>query len=348
MFLSDAVKPLFADGELLYPHRLDNCPVCGSNSSKQLFVLRGFAHCRCRNCGFIFVNPRLNEEGARIYYNSEYYRHYCQNNERPVNERFGPYCRTLGFQLSDFATYLRSICSKGRIVDIGCGLGGLLASMPSKDFERVGVEYNEIAAQFARDHYGLRIVSDLDDLASEQGTFDLVTAVEVIEHVSDPLAWMQDLVQLLRPSGHLVITTPNINSLDYYMYGKRCGHFCAPSHVNFFGLKTLSLLAARAGLQRTDYWYRGGVINIRHWWRTRNQEVDFWSPEVPTQNGGNVVYRRGKEDHVELPPIRSFDADVARDDRGQTLRRFLRQVYTKGMNALFAQNQMVAVFRKKT
>ena len=346
MFLSDAVKPLFANGKLQFPYVLTNCPVCNREHSYLLFSLRGFKHYICNGCGFIFVNPRLNNEGARIYYNSDYYRHYCDNNERPVNEKLGPFSRTLGAGLPAFAEYLRTLCPQGRIVDVGCGLGGLLASMSANSYERVGVEYNEAAAKFAREFYELRICQSLDELLGEGSTFDLVSAVEVIEHVADPLEFIRKLVQLLQPSGSLVITTPNIDSLDYRFYGKRCGHFCAPSHVNFFGLKTLTKLATNTGLKRRAYWYRGGVVNFRHWWRTKGTEVDFWSPEVQTRNSSNVVYRSVIGDNYNLPPILPFDDKTSAPASKAYFVRLLRDAHYKCMTKLFAQTQMVVVFQK--
>lgn len=346
MFLSDAVKPLFSGSELLYPYELTSCPVCNSEHSKLLFTLRGFKHHRCNDCGFIFVNPRLNEEGARIYYNTDYYRHYCDNNERPVNEKFGPFTRTLGSELPFFTEYLRTLCPQGRIVDVGCGLGGLLASMSAKAFERIGVEYNEAAAEFASERYGLRICSSMDELLGEGSTFDLVTAVEVIEHLADPFVFIQDSAKLLNSSGYLVITTPNIDTIDYRLYGRRCGHFCAPSHVNFFSLETLTKLAARAGLKRYAFWYRGGVVDFRHWWRTRGTELDFWSPEVLTRNSGNVVYRSIKGDNYDLPPIIPLDSEPVIQRAKPHIIRILRGFYTKSKNKLFTKNQMVVVFRK--
>lgn len=292
MLLSEAVKPLFAGGKLLQPKWLACCPVRGTSRSRRLFELRGFQHYRCRDCGFIFVNPRLNDEGARHYYNSPYYRHYCENCERPMSERHGPFCRTLAGELPAFVDHLQRLCPRGRIVDVGSGLGGLLASLPSAIYERVGVEYNEAAAEFARQRYGLRVVRDVSELTAERGAFDLVTSVEVIEHVADPLAYLQDLQRLLRPEGHLVITTPNIDCWDYQLYGCRCRHFCAPSHVNFFSVVTLTRLGARSGLKRTDYWYRGGFFDWQYWWQTRGLAMDCWSPETPTRNTNNLVYRR--------------------------------------------------------
>lgn len=348
MLLSEAVKPLFRDGVLLHQHTLDSCPVCDGVNWRMLFVLRGFQHHQCKSCGFIFVNPRLDDEGSRTYYNSDYYRHYCVNNEQPVNEVCGPYCRTFGEALPSFVGYLRGLCPRGRVVDVGCGLGGLLGMLSPMEYERVGVEYNESAANFARQRYGLRIVGSLDDLAAEQSSFDLLTAVEVIEHVADPAATMKTLAGLLKPGGFLVITTPNIDSLDYRLYRDRCGHFCAPSHVNFFGLRTLTALAGRAGLQRSSHRYRGGVVNPVQWWRSRGTELDFWSPEVPTRNSGNVVYRSRATGDFTKPRHQALDAVVGASPRRPLARRLLAGILRRSLEMFFSQTQMIAVFRKSS
>lgn len=349
MFLSEAVKPLFADGELLHGHSLETCPVCEKSAFAYLFTARGFAHHRCLGCGFLFVNPRLNETGARLYYNSDYYRAYCEFNEKPINEMDGPYCRTFGNQLSAFVEVVRKICPAGRVVDLGCGLGGFLAALPADAYERIGVEYNEAAADFARSRYGLRIVGGVSDLTEERGTADIVTAVEVIEHVADPLDWLREAATLLSPSGTLIITTPNIDSLDYRLYGERCQHFCAPSHVNFFGVETLTTLGRRAGLRREHYSYRGGVVGVRHWWKTRGTILDFWSPEGPTRCSGNVVYRRRDGSLVDAIPVAPMTTAPSkpRKPRGMGfIRTAGSRLFHRVLNAVFAQTQMIVSFKR--
>ncbi len=349
VFLSAAVKPLFADGKLLHAHSLERCPVCEKGAFAYLFTARGFAHHRCLGCGFLFVNPRLNETGARLYYNSDYYRAYCDFNERPINEADGPYCRTFGDQLTAFVETVREICPAGRVVDVGCGLGGLLAALPADAYERIGVEFNDAAADFARSRYGLRIAGSMSDLAAEQGTVDLVTAVEVIEHVAEPFEWLRDVVKLISPSGTLIITTPNIDSLDFRLYGERCQHFCAPSHVNFFGVKTLTTLARRTGLRRESYSYRGGVVGLRHWWKTRGTVLDFWSPEGPTRCSGNVVYRRSDGtlvDPIPATPLTPVAPKALTSQESSTVRATLSKLLHRALNAVAAQTQMIVTFRR--
>ena len=193
---------------------------------------------------------------------------------------------------------------------------------------------------------GLKVVESLDSLAGERGTFDLVVAVEVIEHVADPLGCMIALAQLARPGGCLVVTTPNIKSLEYALYRQRFSHFCAPSHVNFFSLATITRLAEKAGFRLQQYWYLGGVLNPFDWWRSRGLELDFWSPEAPTRNSGNAVYRSSSTGAFSKPVLVPLNERQSRGKERAIPRRLVGRMYRRLMTTLFSQSQMVVVFRR--
>ena len=372
MLFSEAARPLFADGKLLYPNELTSCPVCRRDQWRKLFRLAGFDHYRCRQCGFIFVNPRLNDEGAQLYYNSDAYKHFFDFCEKPMNDRYGKWSRTLGNDLQKLADYLQQLRPQGRMLDVGCGMGVLLATMPAKDYDRVGVEQNANTSEYAQQRYGLRVVSDTTELQGERGSFDLVTAVEVIEHVSDPHAFIQELTTFMKPDGILLLTTPNIDCWDYRLYRSRCFHFCAPSHVNFFSVPTLSQLAARSGLKRHDHWYRGGLFSWRHWWRTLGSTVDCWIPESPTHQTNMIVYRR-RNGSFDMPPPMPFEPVPPEQTPANTKTsqhveqqgekkiianpwakpwrrpwRLMQGAYIKFLRIAGGRNQMVVTFRKES
>jgi len=102
-----------------------------------------------------------------------------------------------------------------RALDVGCG-AGLLA----EPLRRLGAEVTAIDGApetilAAREHaegQGLEIdyrVGEVDELGDH---FDLVTSMEVIEHVVDPKAFMEKLAQMLAPGGLLILSTPNRTS----------------------------------------------------------------------------------------------------------------------------------------
>ncbi len=102
-----------------------------------------------------------------------------------------------------------------RVLDAGCGSGYGTAHLASLDptLQVVGIDHNEEALAYARAHYAepnLRFAHG-DCLALEfaDGEFDLVVAFEVLEHLSEPTKFLEQVRRVLRPSGHLLVSTPN-------------------------------------------------------------------------------------------------------------------------------------------
>lgn len=90
-----------------------------------------------------------------------------------------------------------------RIVDFGCGTGGILGSLPAS--ERVGVEIGTEAAKIAQKR-GLRIVPSLHLLGD--GQFDVAISFHAIEHVDSPLEVLQGLRRVVRPGGCVKLVVP--------------------------------------------------------------------------------------------------------------------------------------------
>ncbi len=103
-----------------------------------------------------------------------------------------------------------------RILDIGCRDGFLLASLKGGNLQLHGIEASDAGVDACR-RRGIRVVQDyIDDehpLSFETGFFDLIIAGEIIEHIFDTDHFLDEIYRLLKPSGHLIITTPNIASL---------------------------------------------------------------------------------------------------------------------------------------
>jgi len=99
------------------------------------------------------------------------------------------------------------------LLDVGCGTGGMLAELAR--FGRVqGTERESAAAEYARQR-GFSDVSVVGSppLPFETGSFDLVTILDVLEHVDDDVAMVAEIRRLLRPGGRMVATVPAFPSL---------------------------------------------------------------------------------------------------------------------------------------
>jgi 2-polyprenyl-6-hydroxyphenyl methylase / 3-demethylubiquinone-9 3-methyltransferase len=100
-----------------------------------------------------------------------------------------------------------------RALDVGCGAGLLAEPLARLGAEVTGVDAAEENVAVARAHAagsGLAIDYRYGELAAlDLGQFDLVTAMEVLEHVADKPLFLSELAQHLAPGGLLVLSTPN-------------------------------------------------------------------------------------------------------------------------------------------
>ena len=111
------------------------------------------------------------------------------------------------------AGFVAEICRhvtdrRPRILDVGCGTGANLL-MLSKYGDAEGVDVSEDALAFCRER-GLDKVrlGDGEELPYADGTFDLVTAFDVVEHMDDDLAGLREMRRVLRPGGRVLLFVP--------------------------------------------------------------------------------------------------------------------------------------------
>jgi len=105
-----------------------------------------------------------------------------------------------------------------RVLDVGCGGGILSESMAALGAEVVGIDLSDRALKVAELHLlesGRRVSyrkTAVEELAREQaGEYDVVTCMEVLEHVPDPQSQVSACARLLRPNGHAFFATLNRN-----------------------------------------------------------------------------------------------------------------------------------------
>jgi 2-polyprenyl-6-hydroxyphenyl methylase / 3-demethylubiquinone-9 3-methyltransferase len=98
-----------------------------------------------------------------------------------------------------------------QVLDIGCG-GGIMTEMLARSGAKAtGIDAETAMIDIAKAHQGeLKInyqAAKLADFAKTKKTFDVITAYEVIEHVSDPAAFLEQCDQLLKPGGQIWLST---------------------------------------------------------------------------------------------------------------------------------------------
>jgi 2-polyprenyl-3-methyl-5-hydroxy-6-metoxy-1,4-benzoquinol methylase len=155
----------------------------------------------------------------------------------------------------------------GTLVDVGCGSGNLLSHLRRHFTRHVGVDavrYGGLPvwAEFTQADLNAARWPLLDACA------DVVAAVEVIEHLENPRAFVRELVRVVRPGGLVVVTTPNQQSFLSLLTLLLKGRFAAfqdvhyPAHLTALLEVDLRRIAAECGLTdvRVRYSCSGRVV----------------------------------------------------------------------------------------
>lgn len=163
---------------------------------------------------------------------------------------------------------IREICRRDgnddiRLLDIGCGWGGLLTSVlddlkpeQRKRCVPFGIELSKGLAKISTEKFnklqGGRCINDtaLDGIAGfEKDFFDIIIMSSFLEHEINPLPLLRRCHERMKPGGVVVIKVPNYASVNRSVRGHKWAGFRWPDHVNYFTPETLRKMAAKAGFR---------------------------------------------------------------------------------------------------
>ena len=176
----------------------------------------------------------------------------------------------------------------GRLLDIGAGSGFLVEQAIQMGYEAKGVEPSGWLQQVARQH-GLPVYPGTFPNPAVSGPFDVITLIDVIEHVSDPVGLLGHIAEALRPSGMALVVTPDVRSIAARVLGWKWWHFRV-AHIGYFNQKNLFLALDRAGLQPILIRRPGWFFTAEYVWeRTHRYLPEFLQVAPPRFIAGRVI-----------------------------------------------------------
>jgi SAM-dependent methyltransferase len=264
------------------------CPICGNSDFVDVgvvpgvVVIRQFQLRRCTSCQLVFVsNPFLEYDSL---YSEEYYNgggadtklNYVgevQYPDRTVrrNEWQGVLKRVRA---------LTPLPERPRWLDYGCGTGGLVTYLRGQSVDAFGFEQGWCEDLLRRN--GVPTI-EKDEFARYAGKFDVVSAIEVIEHTTDPVDVLRTIRPLLKPGGLLFLTTGNAQPFHDRITKWR---YVTPDvHVSYFEPATLATALEAAGFTPTFPGFGPGwediiryklLMSLRRKWTSRAEAVVPW------------------------------------------------------------------------
>jgi 2-polyprenyl-3-methyl-5-hydroxy-6-metoxy-1,4-benzoquinol methylase len=218
------------------------CPICESAVDNKFLENierngRIYTIYFCRECNVGVTIPRPSDDDVSQLYDTGTYR-------ATTGKRFNAFFEYLIYSFRiQRKRRIEKFQKSGRILDIGCGRGLFLYIMKRNGWDVLGSELNDETASYAREKYGISInTGDPLDWGIPDESIDVITINHVLEHLDNPVKMVSACKRLLKPKGLLVVSVPNINSLQASVGKTVWFHLDAPHHRYHFsesGLKRL-------------------------------------------------------------------------------------------------------------
>jgi SAM-dependent methyltransferase len=160
---------------------------------------------------------------------------------------------------------LQLLPAGGRLLDVGCACGFLLAAARQRGFTVQGLEPSLWAADYARRRFGLPVWrGSLEEAPFEPGSFEAIVLADTIEHLNDPRGAVAAAHRWLVPGGHVLLLTPDFGSFVARRLGR---HWWAllDDHYYYFTRPTLRRLLESEGFVVERIAAFGRVFPLSHW-----------------------------------------------------------------------------------
>lgn len=260
------------------------CRICNSEKITQIgkkiskFSQHSFDFLLCNSCSFRFVDPILSPEQV---YNEDYYQGKGADPFIDYEEEFHNPDTSLRvlefndlfnvtenyFKKKDYHLLLEAQNNQLKWLDYGCGAGGMLQYLKKKNVIQAGDQiYKLDTFGFDQSPYieklrrnGFQILdTDAINRFPDQ-SFEVISCLEVIEHIPDPKRTLSQISRLLKPGGLLLLTTGNLNCLLARLMGFKFPYCIPEIHISLFNPKLLAGLYESVGLQPLYINYKGAI-----------------------------------------------------------------------------------------
>ena len=256
------------------------CLFCGNADCREVAVRQdGLVIHECASCGLAFVDPRPSPQQLAHYYSEGYFsgakdffhgKDYCLERDKAIRNE----------AVTGYREVVNHLDLSGKkVLDVGCASGALLYLMRERCAgELVGIDSAEYPIAFGVEHYGIDLrCSDLEKAQLPEAHFDLITLIDVIEHVEGINTFMAELRRVLKPGGHIFIITPNYSAYSFARHEWTC-LYKDFEHLQYFSEQSLGEVSRSVGIRLLKTWtdsvpfrvfeypqlYKSGVHRLLH------------------------------------------------------------------------------------
>lgn len=268
------------------------CDACASSTIEHFCtardrVLPGRARrwdiLRCKSCGFGWTSPPLAESEISSHYPPTYL---GEIESRLREFADGTLQRSRSWlEETGKARLVEQFLPGGKILDVACGDAKFLWALDGRRWERFGVDISATTVELVRASLpGIRLVSgNIFDPALDPIRFDVLTFWHALEHLPGTRRVLARAASLLREGGVLVVSVPNIDSIQADLFRRHWYPFDdVPRHLYHFSSRSLGIFLADSGLEimaRRRYSPRVTRHSLKH--SALNWSMDQFRSRLP-------------------------------------------------------------------
>lgn len=230
------------------------CPICKSDQTALITNELRFGNkasvMRCSECSLFFLD-RNSFQLPRDFYEKQYHQTYLTHVEPDAldPEKYFEKMMTASKPWSD--KIKKILKGNETVLDVGCSTGHLIVSLKDHVKDIYGYELSRKEVDFCKNKLGLDVSDEPLDKRFEKKKFDFITMIFVLEHIGEPLGFLNDLKKYLKPGGKFLILVPNIKDalVNFYEIPEFYQFYFCIEHLYYYSEKTISDLFSRAGLK---------------------------------------------------------------------------------------------------
>ncbi len=233
------------------------CCLCG-RKDQNIYAVDGDRQIVKCHCGMCFVY--LESSPEELY--SIYGTHYFESKDPKIGYTNYSSLSPILYSMAEMhLDIIEKLSEKGNLLDVGCATGEFLEVAKKRGWTPCGIEISEYGSNICRQK-GLNVNRGiLSEAVLPEKYFDVVTALDVLEHTPDPYKELLIANRLLKEGGLMCLSLPNFGSLRAMIERKDWWAFYSSrEHIYFFTPKTITALLKKTGF--TVIYLRTACIDI--------------------------------------------------------------------------------------
>ncbi|MCA9902630.1 MAG: class I SAM-dependent methyltransferase [Anaerolineae bacterium] len=228
--------------------------MCGATQSTRMWAAKGFEWSRCEVCRSLQVTHLPTPETLDELYSKNYYEGYKEDYDM---RRYVDYIGQRSFiqgNLKRRVTWAQkhlALDAEATWLDVGCAAGFLLDVVHEHGFLPYGLDYSDFGPEYAQRELHMPNVRQgtIDALPEDfPRVFDVISYIDVLEHIPCPQDILQKSIDLVAPGGYLIGETFDPNSWFAQTSGAKWHAIDPPNHLNIMSLKAIDNLMVSRGL----------------------------------------------------------------------------------------------------